>query len=100
MAERDYQSGLIQRIYNRFGNCGCYVLKNDSGYLQGIPDLTIFIGNHWAWLEVKKSANEPHQPNQDFYIDWAQQHSYGAFICPENEEEILNDISRTFGLEG
>lgn len=100
MAERDYQSGLIERLYKRFGQYGCLVLKNDSSHIQGIPDLTLFVGSNWAFLEVKKSAAEPHQPNQDYYINLANQCSYGAFIYPENEEEVFNDIQRAFGLKG
>ena len=43
MLERDYQSHLIKRIKALLP--GCVVLKNDSSYLQGIPDLVIFYGD-------------------------------------------------------
>lgn len=87
MLESVYQGKLIKKIHRRFP--GCTVLKNDSSYMQGIPDLTLFHGPLWAWLEVKPSADAEQQPNQEYYIDWAQRMSFGAFIYPENEEEVL-----------
>ena len=92
MLERDYQSHLIKRIKVLLP--GCVVLKNDSSYLQGIPDLVIFYGDRWAMLEVKRSAEEHHQPNQDYYVDLLRGMSYAAFIFPENEEDILSEVQR------
>ena len=92
--EREYQSDLIGRIKRRFPDCK--VLKNDSGYTQGIPDLSVFWKSHWAYLEVKESKDAKHQPNQDYYIDWARENSFGSFIYPENEEDVLNDMERSF----
>lgn len=79
---------------------GCVVLKNDSGYLQGIPDLTILYGNRWATLEVKRSAKEHHQPNQDYYVELLNGMGYSAFIFPENEEDIFGEIQRALGADG
>lgn len=94
MLERDYQSGLIKKIKRRFP--GCFILKNDTGYMQGIPDLTIFYGNKWATLEVKPYATAPLQPNQDYYVDLLDGMSFAAFIYPENEEEILHGLQQLF----
>jgi len=96
--ESQFQSGLIKRLKRILP--GCIVLKNDPNYLQGIPDLTIFWGDRWATLEVKKSANASHQPNQDYYVDTMNQMSFSRFIYPENEEEVLNELQQSFGLEG
>lgn len=87
MLESVYQGRLIKKLHIWFP--GCQILKNDSSYLQGIPDLTLLYGPYWAWLEVKPSVDAPQQPNQEYYIDWAQRMSFGAFIYPENEEEVL-----------
>ncbi len=38
--ERDFQAKLIKELISMFD--GCIDLKNDSSYIQGIPDLTIF----------------------------------------------------------
>ena len=92
--ERDYQHELKIRIERRFP--GCIVQKNDCEYIQGIPDLTILYGKHWAALETKRSENEPHRPNQDYYIDKMNEMSFASFIYPENEEEVLNEMERSF----
>lgn len=68
------------------------VLKTDSGYLQGIPDLLILNGPTWAALEVKASPKAKHQPNQDYYIRKMGDMSYAAFIYPENERLVLDEL--------
>lgn len=95
MLERHYQAELIKKLKVRFP--GCIVLKNDSGYLQGIPDLIVLWQSYWFVLEVKMNARSPEQPNQRYYVDELNQMSYAAFIYPENEEEIMNEIYATFG---
>ena len=92
--ESRYQSKLIKEIEERLP--GAIVIKNDPNYIQGIPDLTIFYGNRWAVLEVKRSANEVHQPNQDYYVSVMNNMSYAAFIFPENEEDVLNELQQSF----
>lgn len=94
MLESKFQHTLIQELENRFP--GCIVMKNDSGYIQGIPDLTVLYKNKWATLECKKSEKSTHQPNQDFYVDKMNEMSFSAFIFPENKEEVLNDLERSF----
>lgn len=76
------------------------VLKNDSTLTQGIPDLTILWYNTWAVLEVKVSANEPYQPNQEYYLEMLDQLSFAATIYPENEEAVLNDLQQEFENRG
>lgn len=98
MLERNYQSHLIKRIKSMLP--GCVVLKNDSSYLQGIPDLLILYGDSWAMLEVKRSAEEHHQPNQDYYVNLLHGMGYAAFIFPENEEDILREVQRALGAGG
>lgn len=92
MAESRYQSGLIKRIKKRFPEC--FVVKNDPEYIQGILDLTVYFPKFWAMLEVKDSASSKHQPNQDYYVDFFNKMSFAAFIYPENEEEILDELER------
>lgn len=77
---------------------GCIVLKNDPNYLQGIPDLTIFYKYMWATLEVKKSANASHQPNQDYYVQAMNAMSFSRFIYPENKVEVLHELQQSFGV--
>jgi hypothetical protein len=92
--ESRYQKLLIVTLRRRFP--GCVILKNDPGYLQGIPDLVIFYGDRWAMLEVKASATAPLQPNQDYYVPMLNEMSFAAFIFPENEEAVLSDLQRAF----
>ncbi len=97
MKENRYQAHLIKRLKEEFP--GCIILKNDANYIQGIPDLTIFVGNKWAMLECKRSQNESHQPNQDYYVERMDEMSFARFICPENEEEIIRDLQRSFKIK-
>lgn len=91
--ERDYQSDLIKKLKRLFP--GCLVLKNDSGYLQGILDLSIFYKDRWAMLEVKASASSPEQPNQRYYVEMLDEMSFAAFIYPENEGEVLDALQQS-----
>lgn len=92
--ERDFQAKTIKELKSRFP--GCVVLKNDPNYIQGFPDLLILYKEKWAALECKRSGNAAKQPNQDYYISLLNQMSYSSFISPENKEEVLNDLQRTF----
>lgn len=93
MLESQFQAGLIDELKDRFP--GCIVLKNDSSYIQGIPDLTILYRKKWATLEVKKNRKAPHRPNQDYYVEKMNNMSYSAFVYPENKEDVLNDLERS-----
>lgn len=93
MLERNFQARLIKKIKKRFP--GCVVLKNDPNYIQGIPDLIILFNDKWAALEVKQSENAKHRPNQDYYVKQLGEMSYAAFVSPENEKEILDELEQT-----
>lgn len=90
MKENAFQRNLIKEIKERFP--GCIVMKNDSSYIQGIPDLTILYKNRWAALECKNENSAHKQPNQEFYVEKMNNMSYANFICPENKEEVLNEV--------
>lgn len=94
MTENQYQAKLIKKLEEMFP--GCLVLKNDSSYRQGLPDLEIIWKEHWAFLEVKASESAPSQPNQDHYIKRLNQMSFASYIYPENEEEVLNALQQAF----
>lgn len=94
MKESEFQSELIKELKREFP--GCMVLKNDPNYIQGIPDLIILYKDKWAALEVKKEEDAPHQPNQDYYISLMNGMSFAKFIYPENKEEILDELQRSF----
>lgn len=94
MRESVYQAGVVKRIYKRLPDA--LVLKNDSALVQGIPDLTVLWRFTWAALEVKTSRDAVHQPNQEFYIHRLNEMSFAAFIYPENEEAVLNELQQEF----
>ena len=89
--ESEYQNKkLIPMIKKRLP--GCMVLKNDPDYIQGIPDLTIFYGERWSMLEVKRSDKASHRPNQDHYISKFNDMGFARFISPETQDEVLSDM--------
>ena len=66
MLESQFQAKLIKELKKLFP--GCIVMKSDSGYLQGIPDLLILFNDKWAALECKQHAGAKKQPNQEYYV--------------------------------
>jgi len=94
--ENKFQADLIKDLKALFP--GCVVLKNDSGYQQGIPDLVVFYGPQWAILECKKSSRESLQPNQQYFVDKFNAMSFGAFIYPENREEVLRSSFESLSI--
>jgi hypothetical protein len=94
MTENQYQAKLIRKLKRMFP--GCEILKNDSGYRQGILDITIFIDDFWAMLDVKKDRNAAHQPNQDYFVEKFNGMSFASFIYPENEKEVLTALQEAF----
>lgn len=92
MNEGNFQSNLKKRLKILFP--GCVILKQETR--QGIPDLLILHNNKWASLECKRGENEHHQPNQDYYVEMMNNMSFSRFIFPENEEEVLNELSLFF----
>ena len=94
MKESKFQKELMDEIQLMFP--GCIIMKNDSGYIQGIPDWTILYNGHWATLEAKKSKSAEHQPNQDYYVSKLDGMSFARFVYPENKEEVLHDLYEAF----
>ena len=90
--ESGFQDRLIADLKEMFP--GCMIFKMDQ--IQGIPDLLILYGKRWASVENKKSATAKHQPNQEYYVDLMNKMSFSRFICPENKEEVLTELRKTF----
>lgn len=90
--ESGFQDKLRDELKKLFP--GCMIFKMDQ--IQGIPDLLILYGKKWASLECKKSAKAKRQPNQEYYVGLMNKMSFSRFICPENKEEVLNDLSKAF----
>ncbi len=98
MNENRFQAKLIKKIKRMFP--GCMVVKLDPKYIQGIPDLLVLYEDKWAVLEAKREENASKRMNQEYYIWKMNQMSFGRFIFPENEEEVLDELQQAFGLSG
>ena len=96
MNENKFQADLIKEVKIRFP--GAVVMKNDPTYIQGIPDLTILWNDKWGMLECKKNAKSSKRPNQEYWVKRLDAMSFASFIFPENKEEVLDELERSFGL--
>lgn len=91
MLEGAYQYELKKKIQRLFPDA--IIIKTDD--IQGFPDLLILHKYKWAALEVKRSENAPHRPNQDYWVRMLDDMSFAAFIYPENEGEILDELEQS-----
>lgn len=90
-----FTTRLIKELEYRFP--GCVIFRQDPNHThQGIPDLLILWRDRWAMLESKGAIDKPKRPNQEFYVDFYNELSFAAFIYPENEEDVLNDLQQSF----
>jgi hypothetical protein len=90
--ESGFQDKLQKELEKRFP--GCMTFKMEQ--IQGIPDLLVIYKNKWAFLECKQHAKADRQPNQEYYVDLLNKMSFSRFIYPENKEEVLNDLQKSF----
>jgi len=92
--ENQFQAKLIKELKSKYPDS--IITKLDSGHTQGIPDLLILEGRHWATLECKKEEGASHRPNQDYYVDKMDKMSFSRIIYPENKKEVLNELDELF----
>lgn len=90
------ESGFQDKLRNELKEMfpGCLIFKMDQ--IQGIPDLLVLHKDKWASLECKKHTGAKRQPNQEYYVGLMNDMSFSRFICPENKEEVLNELQQTF----
>lgn len=93
MLESKFKANLRKKLSEIFP--GCILLSIDPNDIQGMPDLLMLYENKWAALETKRSKTASRRPNQSYYVDMLNDMSFAAFIFPENEEVILDDLQRT-----
>ena len=89
--ESSFQADLIKEIKRR--HPGAVVLKNDTGYQQGIPDLSVYLGPRWGMLESKRGIRARKQPNQEYWVERFNDMSFAAFIDPTNDEVVLDELA-------
>ena len=96
MHEKMFQQQVIARIERMLP--GCYILKNDSTYMQGVPDILVLYGPKWAMLEIKRSEKDVMpsklRPNQALHTSRLSDMGFAEFIYPGNAEEILHALQR------
>ena len=92
--ESKFQKELIDEIKREYP--GCIILKNDPDYIQGFPDWTILWEDKWAVLAAKRNKSARKQPNQEHYVEKLDDMSFSRFVYPENKEEVLNELRKTF----
>lgn len=90
--ESGFQDKLIKDLKKLFP--GCLTFKMDQ--IQGIPDLLVLYKDKWASLECKRSASAKKQPNQEYYVGLMNQMSFARFINPDNKQEVLDELRRSF----
>ena len=98
MLENKFKTELIKEIKSLLP--GSMVLHLDATEIQGIPDILVLFEDRWAALEVKKSNKATCRPNQKYYVDLMNKMSFSAFIFPENKEEVLDELQRSFIPKG
>lgn len=96
--EAAFKKRVLNTIREMFP--GCEIIHNPANYRKGIPDTTILYGDRWVLLEFKKSATASKRPNQDYHVERLNNMGYAAFIYPENEGTILDEIQRALSPRG
>jgi hypothetical protein len=91
--EREFQAEFINELRERYPEA--IILKNDSGYQQGIPDWIMLVDDRWFMFEIKRSPTAPLRPNQGYYVDLCNEMSFAAFVYPQNKEQVLDALSRS-----
>lgn len=94
--ESKFQAKLINQLKQMF--VGAIVIKVES-YIQGFPDILILYGKRWAMLECKRESKSDKRPNQEHYVNRLNKMSFSSFINPENKEDVLNDLQRSFKIK-
>ena len=92
--ESQFKTDLKKTLEGMFP--GVVILRGNSATQQGIPDWLLLWNDRWAFLEVKSSAKAKARPNQPYFVELLNKMSFAAFIYPENAEEVLDALSRSF----
>lgn len=93
--ETDFKNNLYNEIRDRFP--GTEVVINDSGYIQGFPDATVYFPNgRYFLLEGKRTCNSSRRPNQEYYVNQSPLCNHADFVYPENKDDILKELERRY----
>lgn len=76
---------------------GIVIIKQDpNASFQGVPDRLLLFEDKWAILETKRATKSKRQPNQEHHVRRLNEMSYANFCHPDNFEEVMDDLQRTF----
>ena len=93
--ESEFKGKLYKEIRERFP--GTEVVPNDSSYIQGFPDASVYFPNgQYLLLEGKRNSKASRQPNQDYYVNESPLSKNAMFVYPENKKEVMKELERRF----
>lgn len=95
--EAKFQKKFIDNLKNL--GFKCIRVKASGNINKSYPDYAVFYGKFWAWLEFKKSKDAEVQPGQPENVEWAKKNSYGAFVYPENAEDVFDYLNYLMAKE-
>ncbi len=90
-----FKAWLVKELQLRFPGCQIFHMDPNTTH-QGIPDMLILFNDHWAMLEAKAEETSKRQPNQEYWIGFYDNLSFADFVYPENVEEVLDGLQRSF----
>lgn len=96
--ERDFQADFMHVMLPAMFP-DCVVTKLNPNHIQGIPDVLLLWRDRWAIFEVKRRkprTSRDYRPNQEYYLELLDGMSFAACVYPENVEEVLDALQRSF----
>lgn len=93
MLESAYKRKLINIVKHDI----CYdnkvwVVRPNSTFNPGYPDLIFLIDRMWMALEVKRKASAHISPLQNFLVEDMNSVGFARFVFPGNEKEVLDEL--------
>jgi hypothetical protein len=94
-SESALQSAIIKELERQYPEA--VVLKIDSPYIQGFPDLLFLQKQFWAALEVKRTKTSARRPNQEYWVNKLDLLSFSRFIYPTNMDKVFDELDDALG---
>jgi hypothetical protein len=96
-SESGYQRKLLKKL-NKIP--GAFFFSKEAKSIRGLPDIIGCVSGRMVMLEVKKSAEEYEKWDKRQYLqnhvleNYKSAGAYTAFIYPECEKYIIEDLQR------
>ena len=98
MLEATFKIKVKERILSRFPNLDLDFIDVDPQNHRSMIDLIVLGPDVWAALEVKRSEDASHRPNQDYHVNRLNEKGFAAFVYPENLEEVIDELENLFSI--